>query len=80
MSVFKKLNKKEKVFYVFEINTTTFSIFDSNIDVPIYNGSWNFCANIIKSIKFNITDAKIYYYSKSKNNQLKLELQWSWHI
>ena len=76
---FKKINPKESKFFVFEINKTTFSIFDSNIDFPISYGSWNIAEGIIKNIKKHIPKASIYYYSKEKNG-LKLSPFWSHNI
>ncbi len=76
---FKKINKKEKVFYVFEISSTKFSIFDSNMDYPIYHGSWNMCEGIIKNIKKYSPKSSIYYYDVNKN-QLKLSSFWSYNI
>jgi hypothetical protein len=76
---YKKINKKEKLFYVFETSTTTFSIFDSAFDEPIYFGNWNMCAGIIKNIKKNMKDATILYYTKQKSGLLQENPQWS-HI
>lgn len=76
----KQINPKETVFYIFEINNTTFSIFDSQLDIPIYHGKWNMCEGIIKSIKKNMKSSSIYYYDKSRDNKLKLDLQWSYNI
>lgn len=78
---FKKINPNEKVFFVFEISETKFSIFDSFIDEPIYNGSWAMCEGIIKNIKKDkkTKDAKIYYY-KFDQSGLKLEPLWSYNL
>lgn len=77
---FKKLSPKESTFYVFEINSSTFSVFDSELDIAIYHGSWNMCAGIIRSIKSNMPKSKIMYYTKEKNESLKLDSQWSYNI
>ena len=77
---FKKLNPKESIFYVFEINSSTFSIFDSEMDIAIYHGSWNMCAGIIRSIKSNMPKSKILYYAKEKSGPLKLDPQWSFNL
>lgn len=80
MPKFKTINKTGKIFYVFEISNTLFSVFDSEIDIPIYFGSWNMCSNIIVSLKTHVKDVQIYYYVKNKNNKLSLNLQWSHNI
>lgn len=77
---FKKLNLKESIFYVFELDSTTFSIFDTEMDVAIYHGNWNMCAGIIRSIKLNIPGSKIFYYIKEKSGSFKLDPQWSYNL
>jgi len=77
---FKKINEKENVFYVFETSTTSFSIFDSELDLPIYVGSWNQCAGIIRNIKFYSKNAQIHFYVKEKSGFLKLNPQWSYNL
>ena len=78
---FKKINPKEIEFYVMEISSVRFVIFDSKFDVPIYNGSWNMVEGIIKNIKEHTKNASIYYYTKQKSGFLKLEAApWSYNI
>ena len=77
---FKKINKNEKLFYVFETSTTSFSIFDSELDEPIYVGSWNRCDAIIRNIKFYSKDAIIHFYVKEKSGFLKMNPQWSHNL
>lgn len=77
---FKKINPKEKIFYVVEITTTKFSIFDKSMDLPIYHGTWNMCEGIIRSIKKNMPSSSIYYYEMKKDNKLKLDEQWSFNV
>lgn len=76
---FKKINPEEKIFYVFELNTITFSIFDSSLDQAIYHGNWNIASGIIRSIKENMKDASIYYYVINRG-ELKLDKQWSYRL
>ena len=68
---FKKINPKEIEFYVLEISSVRFVIFDSKFDVPIYNGSWNMVEGIIKNIKEHTKNASIYYYTKQKSGDRK---------
>lgn len=75
--IFKQLNSKEKYFYVFETSTTHYSVFDSNIDVPIYTGTWLLTARVIESIKRLRKDAVISYYSVNKDGTLRYEPIWS---
>jgi hypothetical protein len=75
---FKKINPKEKVFYIIELSSIEFSVFDSEFDQPIYNGNWNLTASIIKSIKQNMPKATINYYIKEKSGLLKYNPQWSY--
>ena len=78
---FKKINPKETEFYVLELSSTKFAIFDSEFDVPIYNGNWNMVEGIIKNIKEYNKKASIYYYTKQKSGLLKLEsAPWSYNI
>jgi uncharacterized protein YqhQ len=77
---FKRINPKENVFYIFEIDQVTFSMFDSMLDMPIYHGKWNMCESIIRSIKKNMKSSSIYYYDKNRDNKLKLDSQWSYNI
>lgn len=76
---FKKINPEEKIFYVFELNTITFSIFDSKLDQAIYHGNWNMTSGIIRSIKEKMKDASIYYYVINRD-ELKLDKQWSYKL
>jgi len=76
---FKKINPKEKNFYVFETSSVTFSVFDSQLDFPIYTGSWNMCEGIIKNIKKHMPKSSIYYYDATKNG-LKLSPSWSYNV
>jgi hypothetical protein len=77
---FKKLNPKESIFYVLELSTTEFAIYDNNFDVPIYYGKWNMVEGIMKSIKEHNKNSSIYYYIKEKNGPMKLDPQWSYNI
>jgi len=78
--IFKKINPKENTFYVLELSSTKFAIFDSLFDTPIYNGSWNMVEGIMKNIKEHNKNASIYYYTK-KSGPLKLEAApWSYNI
>jgi len=77
---FKKINPKEKYFYVFEISSISFSIFDSDLNFPLYTGSWNMCEGIIKNIKKHMPKALIYFYDKEPNGKLKLNKQWSHNV
>ena len=36
MIKYKPINPKEKTFYIFEVNSKKFSVFDSQLDIPIY--------------------------------------------
>lgn len=63
---FKKLNDKESPFYILELSTTQFVIYDNEFDIPIYYGKWNMVEGIIKNIKQYNKNAKIYYYVKEK--------------
>jgi|TARA_S200002703_G_scaffold30656_1_gene26621 hypothetical protein len=76
---FKKINPKEKIFYVFELSSVKFSIFDSYIDYPIYHGNWNMCESIIKNIKKSNPKVSLYFYDAKKNG-LKLSPFWSHNI
>ena len=38
---FKPINPKEDTFYVFELSTTKYSVFDSQLDIAIYNGTFS---------------------------------------
>jgi hypothetical protein len=76
---FKPINPKEDTFYVFELSTTKYSVFDSQLDIAIYNGSWNVCDGIIKNIKTHMKNASIYYYAKEKSG-LKLSPLWSHNL
>ena len=75
---FKKINPKEKIFYIFEISSTKFLILDSQMDEPIYYGSWNMTSGIIRSIKQNMPKATINYYTKEKSGLLKYNPLWSY--
>jgi hypothetical protein len=77
MIKYKPINPKEKTFYIFEVNSKKFSVFDSQLDIPIYSGTWNMCEGIIRSIKKNMPSSSIYYYTVKKDNKLKLDIQWS---
>jgi hypothetical protein len=76
---FKKINQNENVFYVIEISSTKFSIFDSIMDLPIYHGNWAKCEAIIKNIKQYKPKSSIYYY-EAKKNGLKLSPFWSFNV
>lgn len=75
---FKKINPKEKVFYIFEISSTKYLVMDSELDEPIYHGSWNMASGIIRSIKKNMPKATINYYIKEKSGLLEYNPQWSY--
>jgi len=77
---FKKINPKEQTFFVFETSQRSYSIFDSQMDEPIYYGSWNMCEGVVKNIKKHMKDASIFYYSKEKSGELKLSPLWSHNI
>lgn len=77
---FKKINPKESTFFVFETSQKSFSVFDSQLDDPIYYGSWNMCEGIVKNIKKHMKGASIYYYAKEKSGELKLSPLWSHNI
>lgn len=80
MMKFKPLNSNEKNFYIFEISSKKYSVFDSQLDIPIYSGTWNMCEGIIKSIKKHMPSSSIYYYDVKKDNKLKLDEQWSYNL
>lgn len=75
---FKKINPKEKTFYVFEISSTKFLVLDSEMDIPIYHGSWNMTSGIIRSIKEKMPKATVNYYTKEKSGLLKYNPLWSY--
>lgn len=77
---FKKLNIKETIFYILELSTTEFVIYDNKFDIPIYYGKWNMVEGIIKNIKQYNKNASIYYYVKEKSGPMKLSPQWSYNI
>ncbi len=74
---FKKINLKDKTFYIFEITSTTFLILDSEMDEPLYYGSWNMTASYIRTIKEKAPKAIINYYTKEKSGLLKYNPLWS---
>lgn len=74
---YKKINPKEKVFYIFEISSIKYAIYDSELDEPIYHGSWNMVEGIIKNIKTYSKKADIFYYTKDKSGPLLLSPLWS---
>lgn len=74
----KKINPKEKTFYIFEISSTKFLVLDSEMDEPIYHGSWNLTSGIIRSIKDKMPKATINYYTKEKSGLLKYNPLWSY--
>ena len=74
---FKKINPKEENFYIVETSQRTFSVFDSEFDLPIYYGSWNMCEGIIKNIKKHMAKSNIHYYVKEKSGTLTLSPLWS---
>jgi len=73
----KKINPKEKTFYIFEISDGNYLILDSEMDIPIYHGSWNLTAGIMKSIKDKMPKATINYYVKETSGLLKYNPQFS---
>ena len=75
---FKKLNPKEKTFYIFEVSSTKFLVMDSEMDEPIYYGSWNMTSGIIRSIKKDMPKSTIHYYIKEKSGLLKNDPLWSY--
>lgn len=75
---FKILNRSEKIFYVFEISTIQFSVFDSKLDAPIYSGNWLMTSQVIKAIKKLGKDVTICYYTVNpRDGTLKYEPFWS---
>jgi hypothetical protein len=75
---FKKLNLKDKTFYIFEISSTKFLILDSEMDEPLYHGSWNMTSAYIRTIKEKAPKAIINYYTKEKSGLLKYNPLWSY--
>ena len=74
---YKKINSKEETFYIFEISSIKYAIYDSELDEPIYYGSWNMVEGIIKNIKKHSKNADILFYVKEKNGPLLLSPLWS---
>ncbi len=74
---YKKINPKEKTFYIFEVSSIKYAIYDSELDEPIYHGSWNMVEGIIKNIKSHSKKADILYYTKDKSGPLLLSPLWS---
>lgn len=74
---YKKINPKEKTFYIFEVSSIKYAIYDSELDEPIYHGSWNMVEGIVKNIKSHSKNADILYYTKDKNGPLLLSPLWS---
>jgi len=75
---FKKINLKDKTFYIFEISSTKFLILDSEMDTPVYYGNWNVTAAYIRTIKEKAPKAIINYYTKEKSGLLKYNPLWSY--
>ena len=73
----KKINPKEKTFYVFEISDGNYLILDSEMDIPIYHGKRNLTDGIMRSIKDKMPNATINYYVKEKSGLLKYNPQFS---
>lgn len=59
---FKKINVKETVFHYIEIDTSTYVLFDSELDFPIIRGSKNRVGSVIKNLSPSIL---INYYKNS---------------
>lgn len=74
---YKKINPKEKTFYIFEVSSIKYAIYDSELDEPIYHGSWNMVEGIVKNIKSHSKNADILYYTKDKSGPLLLSPLWS---
>ena len=74
---FKKINLKDKTFYIFEISSTKFLVLDSEMDQPLYYGSWNMTSAYIRTIKEKAPKAIINYYTKEKSGLLKYNPQFS---
>ena len=74
---YKKINNKEETFYIFEISSIKYAIYDSELDEPIYYGSWNMVEGIIKNIKKHSKNADILFYVKDKSGPLLLSPLWS---
>jgi hypothetical protein len=75
---FKKINLKDKTFYIFEISSTKFLVLDSEMDEPLYYGSWNMTSAYIRTIKEKAPKAIINYYTKEKSGLLKYNPLWSY--
>lgn len=58
---FKKLSPLETVFHHFEIDVTTFALYDSELDMPIVYGSRNLVDATIRHLNPRVT---IIYYKK----------------
>lgn len=75
---YKIINKKETLFYVLKTNNITYSLFDSQLDLPIYYGSWNMVAGIIANIReYNPYVTILYFSINPKTRQFVFEPQWS---
>jgi|AACY02.1.fsa_nt_gi hypothetical protein len=77
---FKEIKKEETLFYVYELSPTSFCLYDSEMDLPIYVGSWNKCSGIIRNIKFYSKNAKIMFYVKENSGFLRLNPQFSYNL
>lgn len=84
----KTIKKEEKIFYIFKINSTTYSLFDSKLDQPIEYGGKQIMDAFIKSIKTLDTDAenkpkklyKIYFYFLNSRNVFEINKVESYNI
>lgn len=69
--IYKKLNQKEKIFHYIEISPTNVILFDSDIDIPLIDGSKVKVANFIrnklnKNVRINYYDIKNDYINITK--------------
>jgi hypothetical protein len=60
---FKKINVKETVFHYIEIDTSTYVLFDSELDYPIIRGSKNRVGSVIKNLNPAV---RINYYKNGE--------------
>jgi hypothetical protein len=63
---FKKINPKEKIFYVFKTSSIAYSIFDSFLDFPIYAGHLAMTRGIIKNIRNQMPKSKVFFYDQKR--------------
>ena len=61
----KRINLKEKLYYHYRIDPSTYALYDSELSTPIAYGSFNFVASTINNLPKMVT---IFYYEV--DNQL----------